>query len=166
MEFRSKKIALLGLFTALTFVFSYIEYFLPIPLGIPGVKLGMANLVILVAIYILSIPEAFFLSVIRLLLVAFTFGNLSAFLFSLAGAVLSFLVMIAAKKSKHFSVMGVSVAGGVAHNIGQIIVAVLILETEELILYLPVLILSGLLAGIVVGLLGGLITNRVRKFSA
>lgn len=163
MGFRSKKTARLGLLIALAFVFSYLEYFLPIPFGIPGVKLGMANLVILVAIYIMSIPEAFFLSVLRLLLVAFTFGNLSAFLFSFAGAALSFLVMIAAKRSKRFSVMGVSVAGGVSHNIGQILVAVLILETEELILYLPVLILSGLIAGIVIGLLGGMITNRVRK---
>lgn len=159
----SKKNAYLGLLVALAFVFSYIEFLIPINLGIPGVKLGLANLVVIVAIYTIGIKPAFMLSMVRILLVAFTFGNLSAMLYSIAGGVLSYLVMILAKKLDFLSVKGVSVLGGVFHNVGQILVAMLILETTQLIYYLPALMISGVVSGVAIGLLAALVIVRVQK---
>ncbi len=161
---KTTKIAYIGVLVALAFVFSYIEFLIPINLGIPGVKLGLPNLVIMVALYTMGPVLAFTLSIIRIVLVAFTFGNLSAMLYSLAGGVLSFMVMLIAKKLNLFSVTGVSVLGGVFHNVGQILVAMLIVETASLIYYLPLLILSGLIAGVLVGILGSIITKRLQIF--
>lgn len=159
----SKKHAYLGLLIALAFVFSYIEFLIPINLGIPGVKLGLANLVVIVAIYTIGTKPAFMLSMVRILLVAFTFGNLSAMLYSIAGGVLSYLAMLTAKKLDFLSVKGVSVLGGVFHNVGQILVAMIILETTQLIYYLPALLISGVVSGVVIGLLAALVIVRVQK---
>jgi heptaprenyl diphosphate synthase len=159
---KSKKYAYLGLMIALAFVFSYIEFLLPINLGIPGVKLGLANLVVIVAIYTIGTRDAFLLSVIRIVLVAFTFGNMSAMLYSLAGGMLSFLVMAAAKRLGWFSTKGVSVLGGIFHNVGQILMAMAILQTAQLIYYLPVLMISGIVTGFLIGLLAALIITRIK----
>jgi len=161
---KTMKIAYIGMLIALAFVFSYIEFLIPINLGIPGVKLGLSNLVIIVALYTLGAPGALALSLVRILLVAFTFGNLSAMLYSLAGGILSFLVMLLAKKLKLFSVTGVSVLGGVFHNVGQIIMAMIIVESANLVYYLPVLIISGLIAGVLVGILAAVITKRLQAY--
>ncbi len=160
---KNQKYAVIGLLLALAFLFSWIESLLPISLGVPGVKLGLANLVVIVAMYVITPAEAFGLSMLRVLLTAFTFGNLSSMLYSLAGAVLSFLAMLAAKRTGWFSMQGVSVLGGVFHNVGQILTAMLILETAQLISYLPVLMISGIAAGLVIGLLAGMVTRRVKK---
>ncbi|MBO5070951.1 MAG: Gx transporter family protein [Roseburia sp.] len=159
----TKKIAYLGLLIALAFVFSYVEFLIPINLGVPGAKLGLANLVIIVALYTLGEREAFLLSMIRIVLVGFTFGNMASMLYSLAGGILSFAVMVLAKKMKLLSVTGVSVLGGVFHNVGQIIVAIFVVETASLIYYLPVLILAGTLAGVAIGVLGAMVTKRIGK---
>lgn len=159
----TKKIAYIGLLVALAFVFSYVEFLLPIGLGIPGAKLGLANLVIIVALYTLRERDAFLLSIIRIVLVGFTFGNLTSMMYSLAGGILSFAAMFAAKKTKLLSTTGVSVLGGVCHNIGQIIVAMLILETSSLIYYLPVLIIIGSVSGVVIGVLGAAVTKRIKR---
>ena len=120
---KGKRIAYLGMLTALAFIFSYVENLIPISIGIPGIKLGLANLVIVVALYTIGFKDALCLSIVRMILVAFSFSNLSAFLYSLAGGVLSLISMAIGKKSGCFSPTGVSVLGGIAHNIGQILMA-------------------------------------------
>ncbi|MCR4695053.1 MAG: Gx transporter family protein [Pseudobutyrivibrio sp.] len=160
---KTNKIAMMGLLTALAFVFSYIEFLLPINIGVPGAKIGLANLVIVVAIYIIGERNAFVLSCIRVILVSLTFGNMAMMLYSLAGAMLSFLVMILAKKSNKLSATGVSVLGGVFHNVGQIIVAMFMLDTAYILYYLPFLMIIGTISGIVIGLLASAIISRLKK---
>ena len=159
----NKKIAFLGLFVALAFVLSYIEYMLPLNIGIPGAKVGFANLVVMVALYTVGEKNAIALSLIRVVLVGLTFGNISMMMYSLAGAALSLCVMLIAKKIGKLSVTGVSVLGGVFHNIGQIIVAMLVLETESLIYYLPFLMVIGTITGVLIGFAANLITVRVKN---
>ena len=161
----NKKIAYYGLLVALAFVFSYIEFLIPINFGVPGIKLGLSNLVVIIALYLSGTVSAICISLIRIVLVSFTFGNMAALMYSLAGGVLSLLIMIIAKKTKKLSTMGVSVMGGVFHNVGQILVAMVVLETGRLIYYLPVLIVSGLVAGVVIGILGAQVIARLPKDS-
>lgn len=159
----NRKIAYYGLLVALAFIFSYVESLFPINLGIPGVKLGLANLVVIVSLYLFGIREAAVISFIRIVLSGITFGSPAAMVYSLAGGVLSLLIMVIVKKTNKFSTMGVSVAGGVFHNVGQIIVAMIVLETQSLIYYLPVLIISGLVAGVIIGILAAEIIKRLPK---
>ena len=121
---RTKKIALGGILTALAMIFSYIESLIPIPLPVPGVKLGIANIAIISVLYLLGSGQALLVNLLRITLTAVLFGNFNSFLFSMAGGMLSLLVMVILKKSGHFSIVGVSVAGGVFHNVGQITAAV------------------------------------------
>lgn len=162
----TKKIAYLGLLIALAFVFSYIEFLIPINIGVPGAKLGLANLVIIVAIYTLNEKDAFVLSMIRIVLVGFTFANLASMLYSLAGGILSFVAMVIAKKTQKLSITGVSVIGGVFHNVGQIIMAIWVVKTASLVYYLPVLMVSGIVAGVAIGILGGMVTKRIKRIVA
>lgn len=161
---KTRKIAYLGLLIALAFVFSYIEFLIPVNLGIPGAKLGLANLVIIVALYTIKERDAFVLSMIRIVLVGFTFANLASMLYSLAGGVLSFLAMILAKRSRKLSITGVSVIGGIFHNIGQIIMAICVVKTASLVYYLPVLLVAGIAAGVAIGILGAMVTKRIKGF--
>lgn len=158
---KNKRIATYGLLVALAFIFSYIEMLIPIPLPIPGIKLGLANIVVMIALYTLGSKEALSLSVLRMVLVGFTFGNLFSLLYSMAGGLLSCSTMILLKKTKRFGMVGVSVTGGVMHNVGQILMAMVVLETFKLYYYLPVLILSGSITGILIGLLGSGIVKRI-----
>lgn len=160
---KTKKIAYLGLLIALAFVFSYIEFLIPVNIGVPGAKLGLANLVVIVALYTLGEREAFLLSMVRIVLVGFTFANLAMMFYSLAGGCLSYAAMIAAKRTKVLSMTGVSVLGGVFHNVGQILVAMAALETASLIYYLPVLLIAGSISGVVIGLLGAMVTKRIGR---
>ena len=153
----AKKTALLGMLVALAFVLSYIETLIPINLGIPGAKLGLANLVVMVALYTLGTKEAFALSMVRILLTGLTFSSMAAMLYSFAGGLLMYL----AKRSKLFSAAGVSVLGGISHNAGQIFVAMWVLDTATLIYYLPVLAITGIASGTVIGLLAVMVIRRV-----
>lgn len=119
----SNRVALYGLLIALAFVLSYVETLFPVYLGAPGVKLGLANLVTVIALYGLGVKEAFAINVVRVLLSGFTFGNMSSILFGMAGAVLSLFLMAVCKKLRLFDMTGISIIGGVAHNIGQFLVA-------------------------------------------
>ena len=150
-----------GLLVALAFIFSYIETLVPIYQGVPGVKLGLANIVVMIALYRLGAKDAFSLALVRVVLVGFTFGNLMMMMYSLAGSILSCSSMIILKKSNKFSMVGVSIIGGVMHNVGQIIMAILVLETIQLYYYLPVLIISGIVTGILIGILGAEIVKRL-----
>ena len=161
MRVDTKKLAMMGLFTALAMIFGYVEAILPISIGIPGVKLGLANLVVVFALYRLRPLEAFWINVVRIILVSFMFGNLSMMIYSLAGGVLSFAVMALLKKSRKFSIYGVSVAGGVFHNVGQLIVAMLVLETASLVYYGPVLLISGLVTGLLIGIVAQEVLKRI-----
>ena len=158
----AKKTAVGGMLVALAFVFSYIETLIPVNLGIPGAKLGLANLVVMVALYTLGAKEAFALSMVRILLTGFTFSSAAAMLYSFAGGILSYIVMVLAKKTGRLSVTGVSVLGGIFHNVGQILVAMWVLDTATLIYYLPVLAVTGIVSGTVIGLLGMMVIRRLQ----
>jgi len=145
--------------TALSMIFAYIETLIPLSFGIPGVKLGLANLVVLTGLYFMPAGWVFLVLVLKVTLVSFLFGNFSMLIYSMAGGVLSFLVMLAAKKSNGFSIIGVSIAGGVSHNIGQLAVAVLVVESMAPLSYLPILMIAGAAAGAVIGMAA----DRVRK---
>lgn len=159
---KTNRIAFLGLLVALAFVLSYVEMLLPINIGIPGAKIGLANLVVMVALYTIGARNAFILSIVRVVLVGLTFGNMAMMLYSLAGALLSFVAMLVAKRTKLFSITGVSVVGGVFHNLGQIIVAIIVLDTTSLLYYFPFLVVIGTISGVVIGIVAGLITERIR----
>ncbi len=150
------KVAYFGVFTALALIFSYVETLIPVNFGIQGVKLGLANLVIVIAIYKMKLSDAFLLSVVRVVLSGFIFGNYFSILYSLSGGVLSLAVMALLKRAGGFSVIGISIAGGIAHNIGQLIVA-----TFRVAYYLPVLLLAGMLAGSVIGIAANEMLKRL-----
>ena len=133
-------------------IFSYVETLIPIQFGIPGVKLGLANLIIVIALYRMKLSEAYLLSIVRVLLAGFIFGNYFSIIYSLAGGLLSLTVMALLRKKGGFSVIGVSIAGGVFHNIGQLIVASVIVETFSVMYYVPVLLIAGLVTGLLIGI--------------
>lgn len=143
-------------------IFSYIEVIIPIPIPIPGIKLGLANIVIVLVLYMFEIKDAIIISIIRIVLVSITFGNLSMMLYSLAGAVLSLLFMILFKKSGLFSVIGVSAVGGLFHNIGQLILATIVIESVNMLYYAPILIISGTITGVLIGILAKSILAKVK----
>ena len=155
------KVAYFGVFTALALIFSYVESLIPIQLGIPGVKLGLANLIIVIALYKMRLSEVFLLSIVRILLSGFLFGNYFSILYSLAGGLLSLAVMALLKKAGDFSVMGISMAGGVSHNVGQLVVAMLVVETFSVGYYLPVLLVAGLVTGFLIGVAAGEMLKRL-----
>jgi len=159
---RTKQVAMMGMLVGVALVLSYIEAMIPIPMGIPGAKIGLANLAILVALYLFGEKKAFGIAIIRLLLVAFTFGNIAAFLYSLGGMLLSFFTMAILRKTGKFSIVSVSCMGGVMHNMGQLVMAFFILQTKALWAYLPVLILTGVISGAVIGILGGILMERLK----
>lgn len=144
-------------------MFSYLESLIPFHFGIPGIKLGLANLVVVTALYTVGEKQAFAVSVIRIILSGLTFGGVFSLVYSLAGGILSFLAMLIAKRCRALSVTGVSVIGGSIHNIGQLIAAAIVMETPSIAYYLPVLLLSGAVTGAVIGVVGNLIINRLDK---
>ena len=156
---KTKKIALLAMCVALAMILSYVESMIPSP-GIPGVKLGLANLVVIFALYKLGWGEAAGISLLRVFLVSLLFGHVASLMYSAAGAVLSLVGMILLKKTDKLSCVAVSVIGGVLHNIGQILMAWLLMG-PNVVYYLPVLILSGTAAGVAVGLVAALLIRRV-----
>lgn len=159
----TKKIALCGVLTALAMIFSYIESVIPVPIPVPGIKLGVANIAVITILYVLGVKEAIVINLLRIVLTSLLFGNVNSFLFSISGAALSLTIMIIMKKLAFFSCIGVSVCGGVMHNIGQIIAAVFIMGSEAIVFYLPVLIVSGVFTGVVIGVVSGIVVKHVRK---
>ena len=158
----SKRVARYALLIALAMALSWLESLVPLSMAAPGMKLGLTNIVVVFALYRMSLRDAAALSLVRVLLVSMTFGNAYSFAYSLAGAVLSLTVMAALKRTGKFSILGVSIAGGVGHNLGQIAVAMAVLGTARLAWYLPALLVSGTLAGAAVGAAGGLVAARVK----
>ena len=146
------RVAYFGVFSALALIFSYVESLIPFSIGIPGVKLGLANLIIVIALYKMPLSQVYLLCVVKVLLSGFLFGNYFSILYSLAGGLLSLSVMAVLKKTGEFSVAGISIAGGVFHNIGRLIVAMFVVETFQVVCYIPVLLIAGLLTGFLIGI--------------
>lgn len=157
----TKKITIVALMAALALIFSYIEVLIPFSVGVPGIKLGIANLVIIVSLYYLGAGYAFIVNVVRILIAGVLFNGLFGAVYSLAGALVSFAVMVLLKRTKIFSVTGVSMAGGVAHNLGQILVAAFLVSNIKVFAYFPVLIISGVISGAVIGVLAYLILRKL-----
>lgn len=163
MNKRTRTVAMCGVMTAMAMIFSYVESLIPIPIPVYGVKLGVANIAIITVMYAIGDKEALIINCIRIALTALLFGNLNSFIFSMAGGLLSFTVMAILKKINLFSIVGVSVAGGVFHNVGQIIAAIFIMGTGAIIYYLPVLIAAGVITGIIIGIVSALVAKRVKS---
>ena len=159
----TRKIARMGLLVALSMILSYVESLIPAFVAVPGVKVGLANIVVIFALYTLGPIEALTVSLLRVILSSFLFGSVLSLLYSLSGALLSLGGMILMKKVKIFSTTAVSVTGGVLHNVGQILVACLVLETDVLLYYLPVLILSGTITGAGIGIIASLVIKRLEN---
>lgn len=160
---KTKRLVLLAMLTAVAMILSYVESLLP-SVGIPGVKMGLANIAVIFALFRFGWKEAAALSLVRVVLVSLLFGGVGAMLYSLAGAVLSLAVMALLRRIDRFSTAGISVAGGVAHNAGQILMAMLILQTKQLLGYLPVLAVSGIAGGVLTGLAAALLIRRIPEF--
>lgn len=157
-----KNIALYGVMIALAMIFSYLESFIPINLliPVPGVKLGLANIVVLFALYTMRFGDAVVIAVIRVLLSGLIFGNPMTIAYSLAGSMLSIVVMYLLKKTD-LSIIGVSMVGGISHNIGQLIVAVILTSTVRIAYLVPVLLVTGMVTGLLMGIAAKLVIPRV-----
>ena len=158
---KTKKVATLGLCIALSMVLSFIEHQIPPLVAVPGVKVGLPNLVMVFMLYKIGWKETAIVSIVRVVLVSMIFGSVVSMAYGLAGATLSLTGMILLKKTKLFSTITVSVVGGVLHNVGQIATASLMISTNIIIYYLPFLILSGTIAGIAVGVASALLIRRI-----
>ncbi len=157
---RINQLTKLGMLLALGLLFSYIELMLPIVPGIPGIKIGLSNALVILILYNWGITCAFLYQTARILLVTLLFGNLFSFGYSLFGAVLSLLIMFIFKRMDWFDLTGVSMIGGVSHNIGQLMLAFFIVSRKEIFFYLPVLVLSGAVCGLLMGILGKILFKR------
>jgi heptaprenyl diphosphate synthase len=158
---KTNLVAVRGLLVAAAFVLSWLEAQVPVFFAVPGMKLGLTNLVVLMALYKLGWKDALALNFLRIVLTGFTFGNVFSMIYSLAGGMLSCLVMIFLKRSGRFHMVTVSIAGGVFHNVGQILVAMVVLGSTYVFYYLPVLWISGLAAGALIGFLGAQVVRRL-----
>ena len=158
----AKKVSLYGILVSLAFIASYIEVLIPFNFHIPGMKLGLANIVVLAALYTGGAKAGITVSIIRIILVGLTFGNPYSAIYGLSGGVMSLAVMIALKKTDFFGVMGVSMAGGVAHNIGQLACAMILLKLPAVFTYLSYLMLVGTVTGALIGVIDEEVLKRLK----
>ena len=159
-----KSLPALAVFLTFALICSYIESLIPMPFGVPGMKLGLTNVVIILLLYLMGPFDAIVVSVLRIVLIGFMFGNVYSFCYSLAGGVLSFIVMFLLYRFTKFNIIAVSVAGGFSHNLGQLLVALFFFDTPYLIYYLPVLLITGVVTGAIIGVIAQAVYSRVRKF--
>ena len=159
----AKRVATDGIFIALALILSYLEVLIPINIGVPGIKLGLANIVAVTGLYYMKLPDVWLISLIRIVISSLLFGNMMALAYSLTGGVLSLCVMILLKKTDRFSVIGVSIAGGVFHNIGQILAAMVVTSVPIISYYLPVLMVAGIVTGLIMGFISGRVLTILRK---
>lgn len=160
---KTRELATAALLTSLSLIFSYVEFLIPFNIGMPGIKLGLANIVVVICIYRISPRWGIVINIARICLSALLFGSVFSAVYSLAGGLVSLLCMILLKKSGIFSVTGVSMAGGFAHNMGQMLAAMALMQTKEIILYFPVLTLSGMLTGIINGIIAVFVLKSLTK---
>lgn len=160
----NKRLARMAMLLALAVIMGYLEALIPVAPAIPGIKLGLANFVIVLVMYLFSIREAALISVLRIILVGFLLSNMSMILYSLAGAALSLTVMALIKRNRHFSLYGVSMAGGIMHNVGQLLVAGALMGFQAILWYVPFLLAAGLLAGLLIGFLVSISYRRLERY--
>lgn len=160
----SRKIAYLSLFLALALILSYVESLIPFSFGIPGVKLGLTNVIVVWLLYLMGPREAVGVSVMRILLAGFMFGNAFSILYSLAGGLLSFIVMYLLKLTAKLNVVTISITGGLFHNIGQLAIAAIIVSNYHVLYYIPVLLCAGALTGLLIGLISQEMILRLYRF--
>lgn len=151
---KTQKIIFIALLVSQAMVLSFIERMIPLNFSIPGAKLGLANIVTLTAIYLFSFRESLFIVILRTIMTTFIIGSFSSFLYSFSGALLSFLVMymLTSVSSEKISAIGISIAGGVFHNLGQLLMAAFIIRNIKIVYYLPFLMLTGVVTGFIVGI--------------
>ncbi len=149
----AKRVAMAGIFVSLALIFSYVESLIPFNFGIPGIKLGLANVVIVTGLYFMKLPDVCLISVIRIFVSGLLFGNMMSLIYSLSGGILSLAIMIILKKINKFSVIGVSISGAVCHNIGQIAAAIIVTGVPVIAYYLPILMAVGIITGAVMGII-------------
>lgn len=152
-----------AILTALAMIFSYVEAILPFAIGIPGVKLGIANIVVVIALYKFGVKMALTVNIIRIFISGLLFSGTFGILYSLAGGILSFAAMLLIRKFKCFSIVGVSMTGGVFHNLGQLLTAAFLVSNLKMFVYFPVLLFSGLVTGIINGIVAGLVLEKLDK---
>ena len=163
-RFDVKRTALCGLLTAMMLVLGFIESMIPVAAGVPGIKLGLSNGVLMFALYMLDAPTAFVLMIVKVVLSGLMFGGVSAMLYAMAGGVLSMITMILLKKLK-FHILVVSMFGAVMHNVGQVLMAILIVNTPQLVYYMAVLMLVGLGTGAITGIAANTTIKHIKKLS-
>ena len=160
----TKRMVTLSSLIAVAMILSYVESMIPAFVAVPGVKMGLSNIATVFALYTLGWPYAISVSVIRVFLSALLFGNFVSLIYSISGAALALLVMILLKKINTFSSIGISVAGGVCHNAGQIIAACIVMQNAAISLYIIPLIISGTLAGVLIGIVSGMLVERIKRY--
>ncbi len=158
-----RKVSYIGVLTALALILSYIESLIPFAFGIPGMKLGLTNIIVVIALYELSPKDALLISFLRILLAGFMFGNAFSIIYSLAGGLLSFLVMWGMMRLTKLSLISVSVCGGISHNLGQILIAMLLLSNYHLIYYFVLLSIAGFVTGLLIGIISNEVIRRIPR---
>lgn len=160
---KTKRVAFLSMCIALSMILSFVESQIPPLMAVPGVKVGLPNLVMVFMLYKIGWKETAIVSILRVILVGILFGTPLSMIYSLVGATLSLIGMILLKKTGLFAPVTVSVVGGILHNVGQIATACFVMDTAEIAYYLPVLLISGTAAGIIIGFVAALILKRLDK---
>lgn len=160
-----RKVPVMGVLLALALVFSYVESLIPFYFGVPGMKLGLTNTVVVLVLYLYGAPMALLISFLRIILSGFMFGNAFSIAYSLAGGLLSFFCMYLARRFLKLRMIGVSVVGGFTHNVGQIFMAVLLVNNYNVLFYLPILMIAGCLTGVLIGIIAALIHDRIRHIA-
>lgn len=164
MRSKTKRIALLGVLTSVALVLSYLEAMLPpISTAVPGIKMGLPNIIIIFLLYKFGLKEAVIVSIIRVFIVSLLFGNVMTLAYSIAGAVLSLALMTLFKKLNFLSAIGVSIIGGISHNLGQILVAIFLFDTIQIGYYMIVLSITGTIAGVVIGIISSILVKKLEK---
>lgn len=158
----TRKLTILSLCTTFALILSYVESLLPLSLAVPGIKMGLANIAVLFVLYKMGAREALAVSLLRVLLASLLFGTAVTWLYSFFGALCSLLVMVLLQKTARLSPLGVSVPGAVVHNLAQIAVAICLLGAGAIFAYLPTLILSGTVCGVLIGIVAALVVRKVR----
>ena len=158
-----KKTAYFSIMISFAMILSYIESLIPFYFGAPGIKLGLANFIVVFMMFQNKAREAIIMNIIRIILVGFLFGNLFSIVYSLAGGILSFFFMIFFKKMRLFEILGISMIGGITHNVGQILMAFFVLKSVGIFYYIPILLIAGLVTGMLIGLIAREVLKRIPK---
>lgn len=164
VKYNSRNTAITGMFAAISIIFAYIEVLIPFNIGIPGFKLGIANTGIILALHYLSWKEAIIVSFIRIIIIFLFFGNIFTLFLSFSGGIFSLAMMIILSKIKNINIITMSMAGGVMHNIGQLIAALFIIKRCSVLYYMPVMIFTGCATGFLIGIITLSIINTLKKW--